>query len=201
MKKVFIATSRDIGFRCRQWANTNTPSGFCVVDSIAEADIVISVMYDKIIRPNILKSRKCFNFHPGTLPDYKGVGIFTWVLLNQEAKTGVTLHLIDKGVDTGDIIEIREILIRKEDTAHSLFLRGEQLIFKMFKDWYSDLLFGHYMAVPQKPNFGKVYYKKDLQNAKNLTRYAKAFHFPNKEGAYYYNEKCEKIFIEYKKGE
>ena len=200
-KKVCILTSRDVGTRCISWAKQNTPPGFLLVDKISQSDIVISVMYDKIIEPKTTKEKVCFNFHPGILPEYKGAGAFSWAILNKEKKAGITLHLIDKGIDTGDIIEIREFLISKEDTAYSLFLRGEEVIYKMFKNWYNDLLDGRYTAVPQSLACGKTYYRKDLQKEKNLTRFAKAFYFPGKESAYYYNKNLEKIYIKYEEKE
>ena len=201
MKKVFIATSREVGEQCVLWARNNTPNGFVLVDNIQHADIVLSVMYEKIIPADIVKSKKCYNFHPGVLPEYKGSGIFTWVLLNQESKFGITLHLIDQGVDTGDIIEIREFLISKDDTAFSLYQKNAKTMLKMFKDWYADLLFEDYIATPQRKNVGKYYLKKDLQKAKNLTRFVKAFYFPGKGPLYYFNNKGKKIYINYKEEE
>ena len=44
----------------------------------------------------------------------------------------------------------------------------------------------------------RFYYKKDLQKAKNLTRFVKAFYFPNKESGYYINDKAEKIYLNFK---
>lgn len=197
-KKIFIASSREIGTKCLEWAKNNTPDGYILTDSLEDCDILISVMFDKILKNNHLKNKKCFNFHPGILPEYKGVGIFSWVIINQESKAGVTLHLMDNGIDTGDIIEIREFMISPDDTAHSLFLRGEALIYKMFKDWYFDLLSDNFIAVPQKLKDGKVYKKSDLQKAKNLTKFAKAFYFPGKESAFYFNNNFKKIFLHYK---
>lgn len=199
IKKVCILTSRNVGEECINWAKSNTPDNFVVTDNINEADIVFSVMYNKIIKKKQLRNKICFNFHPGSLPEYRGSGIFSWSIINQERKMGITLHLIDDGMDTGDIIEIRQFLISNEDTAYSLFLRGEKVILKMFKDWYIELLNGNYIAAPQRPKEGKNYYLKDLQKAKNLTRFIRAFHFPSKESAYYYNSKSEKIYIDYKK--
>ena len=199
IKKVCILTSRDVGRRCIEWAKKNPPKQFELTQNMDEADIIMSVMYEKIIGSKYTNAKKCFNFHPGTLPDYKGSGTFSWVIINQERKAGVTLHIMDKGMDTGDIIEIREFLISKKDTAHSLFLRGEEVLFKMFKNWYVDLLNNDYTAVPQRLSEGTIYYKEDLQNAKNLTRFARAFTFPGKENAFYYNEKSEKIYLIYKK--
>ena len=197
-KKVCILTSREIGDKCVKWAQKNTPMNCFLTDNIEEADIVISVMYDKIIKPKYVNNKICFNFHPGVLPEYRGSGAFSWVILNKEKKVGITLHLMDEGIDTGEVIEIREFLISKEDTAHSLFLRGEKVIYKMFKDWYKDLVRGDYISVPQDLSLGKTYYRKDLQKVKNLTDYAKAFYFPGKECAYYYNEDLEKIYLKFK---
>ncbi len=196
--KVCIATSRGIGQKCQAWAQKNTPDGFELTDDLSAADIIICVMYEKILGPEYVNNSKCINFHPGILPEYKGSGTFSWVIINGEQKAGVSLHLIDRGLDTGDVIEIREFLIDKEDTAYSLFKRGEEVIYRMFKNWYVDLLHGNYTAVPQRKKAGKLYYKKDLQKAKNLTRFAKAFYFPNKESAFYFNEKKEKIYLNYR---
>lgn len=198
-KRVCILTSRDIGKKCIDWAQLNTPTGFELTQCIKSADIVISVMYENMIKKKQMENKVCFNFHPGTLPEYRGSGVFSWAIINQESKMGITLHLIDEGMDTGDIIEIRQFLISKCDTAYSLFSRGEQVIFKMFKDWYVDLLNGDYVATPQEISEGKNYYIRDLQKAKNLTKFVKAFHFPNKEPSYYYNDEMEKIYIHYTK--
>lgn len=200
MKKVFIATSREIGQKCIAWAQENTPNNYTIITDMNEADIIISVMYENIISSKIVKNKKCYNFHPGSLPEYRGSGIFSWVIINKERKMGITLHCMDEGMDTGDIIEIREFIIDEDDTAHSLFLRGESTIFKMFKDWYIDLLSENYVAIPQRKNEGKNYYLKDLRKTKNLSRFIKAFYFPGKESAYYYDEQSKKIYINYKKG-
>ena len=198
MKKVFIATSRKVGLKCLSWAKLHTPIGFEITNDIAKADIIISVMYDRILKPNVVNSKLCYNFHPGILPDYKGVGIFTWVIINEEAETGVTLHLMNEGIDKGDIIQIRKFAIDQLDTAHSLFLKAEGVIFEMFRDWYFDLLQENYIATPQEANVGKTYYRRDLKKMKNLTKFVKAFSFPNKEPAFFYDEKAEKVSLNYK---
>tara|TARA_R110002020_G_scaffold339183_3_gene554348 strand:+ start:2486 stop:3094 length:609 start_codon:yes stop_codon:yes gene_type:complete len=198
-KKVCILTSRNVGQECIKWSKSNTPPGFELTQDLQIADIVISVMYEKLIKKEQMKNKVCFNFHPGTLPEYRGSGVFSWAIINQERKMGITLHLIDSGMDTGDIIEIRQFLISKHDTAHSLFLKGEKTILKMFKDWYIDLLNDNYIASPQALKEGNNYYIKDLQKAKNLTKFVKAFYFPEKEPAYFYNDRMEKIYIHYTK--
>tara|TARA_R110002020_G_scaffold211550_5_gene417758 strand:- start:1238 stop:1840 length:603 start_codon:yes stop_codon:yes gene_type:complete len=197
-KRIHIATSRDVGERCLAWAYENTPQDYEIIDSMSDCEIFISVLYDTIVPPDFLNIRDCYNFHPGVLPEYRGAGAFSWCLINKEAKTGITLHKIAKGIDDGDIIEIREFLIAPQDTASTLFAKGEKLIFKMFKDWYKDLLSKEYIAVPQNEQNSRIYYRKDLNKAKDLTNIIKAFYFPGKEAAYFINSENKKEFIVYK---
>ena len=199
MKKqaVYIYGANPIAQTCREWAHDNVPKGFKLVATARESDIIISVLGEEYFSEETLQDRRAYNIHPGILPEYKGSGICTWVILNNEIRTGVTLHEIVPRVDEGDVIEIREFMIMKQDTAYSLYQRKEKLMFKMFKDWFEDLLKQNYDALPQNAKLGKMYYKKDLQKARNLTKLAKAFHFSGKKKAFYYNSKNEKIYIDY----
>lgn len=197
MKKICILTSRDIGDKCIEWARKNLPISHVLHDNPSESDIIISVLYDKILPLNLIKSKNCFNFHPGILPEYRGAGAFSWCLINKDIKSGVTLHLIDEGIDTGDIIEIREFIISPKDTAFSLYLKGQKMIFKMFKEWFPDILEGDYIATPQPKEREATYYRKDLNKVKDLSHYIRAFHFPKKESAYYLNNKGEKKYINF----
>tara|TARA_R100000951_G_C2637878_1_gene179880 strand:+ start:721 stop:1335 length:615 start_codon:yes stop_codon:yes gene_type:complete len=197
-KNIHIATSRAIGEHCKKWAKTKLPKDFCLTETIEDADIIISVLYDKILSKKLIKNKKCYNFHPGTLPKYKGAGIYSWAILNEEEKMGITLHTIEDGIDNGKIIEIREFLILKDDTAFSLHTRGSEVMYRMFKNWFLDLLHENYLAVEQ-PQGGEIYYKKKLHNKKDLSKFVKAFHFPGKESAYFLNKEGERIYLNYNK--
>ncbi|HAI18073.1 MAG TPA: hypothetical protein DCM10_08685 [Xanthomarina gelatinilytica] len=197
MKKIYIATSRQVGHDCIAWAQKNMPPNCRLVDSIGESDIVISVLYEKLLSPDEIKGRKCYNFHPGSLPDYRGAGCYSWAIINEEESFGITLHVIDEGIDTGDIISHCYFPIEKEDTAYSLFQKGEKVIYKMFKEWFSLLLTQPFATVQQDTSSSSLYLRKDLQRAKDLTKFIKAFYFPNKESAYYYNKEGKKIYINY----
>ena len=82
-----------------------------------EYDIVI-VNGTGIIRQNVLARSKApfVNIHVGVTPEYRGVHGGYWALVNEDADNfGVTLHYIDKGVDTGTIIDQNKIVPREED--------------------------------------------------------------------------------------
>jgi len=197
VKKVFIATARHVGEHCKAWALQNTPEGFSLTNDVNESDVIISVMYDKIFSKDTLEGKSAYNFHPGPLPEYKGVGLSSWLIINEEKKAGVTLHEIDNNIDTGNIIEVRNFPIDDGETADSLHAKAEQHMLKMFKEWYTSLLYGKYNSVPQDNNLGKVYKKRDLEKAKDITRFIRAFQFQDKEPAYYYNRNNEKRYVKY----
>jgi len=50
------------------------------------------------------KFRYCINIHPSPLPKYRGPNPIIWGLLDKSSEFGISLHLIDEGIDTGDII-------------------------------------------------------------------------------------------------
>ena len=63
------------------------------------------------------------NAHMGVLPAFRGMNVLEWSLFHGRP-AGVTLHLIDRGVDTGDILRCREILVEAGDTIASLRARA-----------------------------------------------------------------------------
>jgi methionyl-tRNA formyltransferase len=82
--------------------------------------IFLSMEYDKILKPNRFASKELFNIHFSLLPKYKGMYPSALPILFGETETGVTLHRIDSGIDTGDIIAQKEISISRDETAKSL---------------------------------------------------------------------------------
>jgi methionyl-tRNA formyltransferase len=79
-------------------------------------DIFISMSFDQIFKNEIinLPSLKVINCHAGKLPFYRGRNILNWALINDEKEFGITVHYVDEGIDTGDIILQRCFLITDE---------------------------------------------------------------------------------------
>lgn len=87
-----------------------------------EADIFVSMSFNQIFRKKIINMPplKTINCHAGKLPFYRGRNILNWVLINDEKEFGITVHYMDEGIDTGDII-LQEIYpITDEDTYETL---------------------------------------------------------------------------------
>jgi methionyl-tRNA formyltransferase len=197
IKKVYISTNKNIGMKCKLWALNNLPAGFKIVEFEDECDIFLSVQYDKILSKDFLKNRRCYNFHPNILPQYGGVGTLSFSILNGEKNGGVTLHKIDSGVDTGDIIKIHKIKIKKNETAYSLYLKTIELMEKMFKNMFLKLLENDLNSKAQNIKKRKVYNYKQLDNLFNITDFMRATYYPNKPTPFFYNKNGEKINLYY----
>ena len=196
--KVHIASSRpkQIGNRCRQWARINLPPGFEMTEIPDDCALFISVLCDTLITKQFIDSRKCYNFHPGILPNYRGSGIYSWVLINKETETGVTLHEIDYNIDSGPIIATSRTQITEHDTADSIFVRCMDLLYSMFVAYFSRLLSGDYQVYPNEG--GRLYLRRHLEDAKDISHLVRAFTFKGKESAYWRDSSGVNRYVEWK---
>ena len=71
-----------------------------------QADLFVSMSFNQIFMEEIrnLPKQKTINCHAGKLPFYRGRNILNWALINDEREFGITVHYMDEGIDTGDII-------------------------------------------------------------------------------------------------
>lgn len=87
-----------------------------------EPDICFSIYYRNIFGPEFLRipSMGFINFHSSLLPKYRGRTPTLWALLNNEDTVGITLHYVDTGIDTGDIIAQSEYKIPNNMSGYDL---------------------------------------------------------------------------------
>jgi len=98
-----------------------TPTSVSRVLRSRRPDVVLSVGWPYLLGPEIL-DLPCLllNSHPTLLPKYRGPNPWYHVLANGEKKSGVTIHKIDAGMDTGPILHQREFAVTLFDTYRSL---------------------------------------------------------------------------------
>ncbi len=89
-------------------------------------DLFVSMSFNQIFKERTINfpRLKTINCHAGKLPYYRGRNILNWVLINDEKEFGITVHYVDKGIDTGDIILQRVFPITDEDDYNSLLNRA-----------------------------------------------------------------------------
>lgn len=89
-------------------------------------DLMVSMSFNQIFKRQIinLTKYKIINCHAGKLPFYRGRNILNWVLINDEKEFGVTVHYVDEGIDTGDIILQDVHTINDSDNYETLLNRS-----------------------------------------------------------------------------
>jgi len=90
-----------------------------------QPDLVVLAGFMKILPANFVQalSGKLINTHPSLLPEFKGAHAVRDALAAGATKTGVTIHKVDEGVDTGEIIIQQEVLIEPGDSEEVLHER------------------------------------------------------------------------------
>lgn len=98
-----------------------------VVETLREAgaDLVVLAGYMRMVKGPLLDgfSRRLINIHPSLLPAFPGLESWRQALDAGVEKTGCTVHFVDSGMDTGEIIAQAEVPVLPGDTAESLHAR------------------------------------------------------------------------------
>ncbi len=114
-------------------------------------DAIVVVAYGRILPPWMLAAPKlgCINLHGSLLPKYRGAAPIQWAVANGESATGVTTMLLEEGLDTGPILERRELPVPKTATAAELFPRLAELGAPLVVSTLAGLAAGTLDAKPQ----------------------------------------------------
>lgn len=150
-------------------------------------DLILSIYYRKILPKALIDLPRlgCINIHPSALPFYRGPVPTAWAIENGEGEFGITLHYMDLGIDTGDIL-VQEIFeIGEDETGYELYTRAMDLGFKLFKKNFKNIINETIKPVPQfgpGSYYGKkngrytIDWRKSTKEIRNLIRsHAKPF--------------------------
>ena len=87
-----------------------------------DCDVLVSMSFNQIFRKDIINLTPIgiINCHAGKLPFYRGRNILNWVLINDDKEFGITVHFVDEGIDTGDIISQKTFPITDLDSYKTL---------------------------------------------------------------------------------
>jgi methionyl-tRNA formyltransferase len=171
-----------------------------------QLDIGISVLFDyKLSKEFIdLFPKGIVNLHPSYLPFNRGQYPNVWSIV-EETPAGVSLHYIDEGIDTGDIIAQRKVRVLWKDTGMSLYGKLERKAVELFKEYWQTIRQGKQQRIPQTQAKGTYHTTKDVEKidkidldrkyyAKDLINILRARTFPPYEGAYFFDGD-EKIYM------
>ncbi len=173
------------------------------------ADVALSVMFDYILKKEFLNlfPQGCFNLHPSYLPYNRGNYPNVWSIVDG-TPAGVTLHIVDEGVDTGLIIAQERVEIAPVDTGESLYHKLEEAGIRLFREAWPRVEKGEYTPIPQDTSIGEFHKKSDVEKidridldreykARDLINILRARTFPPYKGAYF-EENGQKVYMELK---
>lgn len=172
--------------------------------SQTEIDVLISVNYLFVVDKDVLEwpQKIAFNIHGSLLPKYRGRTPHVWAIINNEKETGITAHIMEEGLDNGDIIEQEVIPITKNETGGGVLEKFEELylplIERVLKNTANDTLVStvqneeeaSYFGM-RNPNDGMIDWSWQKERIRNWVR-AQAYPYP---GAFTFSE-SEKLVID-----
>jgi methionyl-tRNA formyltransferase len=189
----------------RDCASRNEPGVLDLIKSTG-ADLLISVQYPWILSGDLLDrvSRRALNLHNARLPDYRGHNSMTHVILNGDTEHTVTLHWMAPVVDRGEHCLEGTIPIAPDETALSLWEKSRVVAVRLFARLLDE--FELLVAQPRRPIEGvSRYYHRDSWRAlkrllddadlATIDRYARAFHFPPHEPAYFEHPDGRRTYV------
>jgi len=141
-------------------------------------DMIIAAYFDQIINKDLLKipTFGILNIHMSMLPKYRGVKPVFWALNNNESTTGISIHLMDEGLDTGDIIAQKEISISPEDSMDLLSIKISKIGSRLLIDSVENIFLNRYNLQKQNLSSGSYYSQPTRKDVAQFHRQGKRFY-------------------------
>jgi methionyl-tRNA formyltransferase len=137
----------------------------CFIEKLnrLKLDYIFGIHFPYIVPESVLSvSGKGFlNLHPGYLPFNRGWHGPSWSIL-EGTLSGATLHFMDKGLDTGDIIHRKQLKTFDHDTADTLYQKLKRTELECFKEAWPQLVSGKITRTSQDPHAGTFHRRRDL---------------------------------------
>src|SRR4029077_4851614 len=110
----------------------------------AGVDLVILAGYMRMLKAPMLEAfpRRIINIHPSLLPKFPGLKAWQQALEAGETVTGCTVHFVDEGMDSGEVIAQAEVPILPGDTPESLHARIQEAEHQLYPEWIGRFVRG-----------------------------------------------------------
>ena len=143
-----LAQQHEIDYLVGASINTDT---FYKLAHQYNCDLFVSMSFNQIFKSKItsLPPLQTINCHAGKLPFYRGRNILNWALINDEKEFGITVHFVDEGIDTGDIIVQECFPITDEDNYGSLLETAYEECARLLFEAIKKLQAGTYERITQ----------------------------------------------------
>jgi methionyl-tRNA formyltransferase len=138
------------------------------VESFPPHDLGLAFLYTRRIPADQVRApRRWVNFHPGPLPEFRGRDLAYHAIMEGSSLFGASMHYMDAGFDTGDLIETVRFPIEPRHTAGDLVRLSHGVLAQLFRKHVPALLRGSLPCAPQGP--GRYFPKQPIDDSITLT--------------------------------
>ena len=113
------------------------------------ADIIVLAGYMRILSPRVVAAYRgrILNIHPADTKLHQGLGGYDWAFAQKLPATKITVHLVDEGLDTGEILAQREVDLRGADTLAEVEHRGLAVEHQLYPEALKTFLTTNYANI------------------------------------------------------
>lgn len=139
-----------------------------------EVDIAISVQYHLILKKEHINKAKdiTINLHMAPLPEYRGCNQFSFAIIDGKSEFGTTLHRLEEGIDSGDILFEKRFPMEQDIWVDQLYEKTFKASLELFQESLSKILANQYKCTPQKELISErgttLHYRKEIQEIKRI---------------------------------
>ena len=170
---VLVITSNN---KIIQWCHENKISFICSQSDYTEQLYKIDFEYlicaineNKLSEKIISRATICsVNYHDSILPNYAGVHATAWSILNGETHHGITWHVMNNKIDSGDIVLSKQFNLSQQETSLSLNIKCFDAAIQSFPNLIEILLAPPLKLTQQQKNTKSFFYKADKPKSNGL---------------------------------
>ena len=158
-------------------------------------DYLFSISNPRILKEDVLRlpNKLTINYHDSPLPAYAGIHATSWAIINGERKHGISWHVVETGIDTGDVLQSETVDILEEDSALTLNLKCHEAAKQAFERLVHDITHDK-LNHKKQSEIGRTYFGLNAiptntgvlnfnDSAENIYNLARALEFGNHENA------------------
>jgi len=163
-------------------------------------DFLVSVQYHQILKQQHIECAKelAVNLHMAPLPEYRGCNQFSFAIVDEAKTFGSTLHVMDEGIDSGDILFERRFPIAEKAWVQDLYDQTARESVLLFEEAIPKIISGNYERQAQEALIAErgtaIHYRNEINELKMIDkswdaekqdRHIRATWFPPFELPYY----------------
>jgi methionyl-tRNA formyltransferase len=142
--------------------------------SAVECDFMLSVQYHQILKKRHLDvaQKMAINLHMAPLPEYRGCNQFTFAIIDGKKEFGTTLHIMNEGIDSGDILAEKRFPIPENCFVKDLYELTLEASCQMFEQKIGAILLEKINPISQEELMDvrtcSIHYRKEITEAKKI---------------------------------